>query len=325
MIEQIVGSALEHWDELCPGEPCPEGVRYILQSRRRVILFLFCGRGKGDRLVGVVKISRRAEENRVLEKAAKSAMKVRQQLCGHVLETVPKTILLKPIQGLSVALEQGLPGKPMYLGQIPWIAGRTHRRNWQLWRAWLVEFQRQTRSRSVRIDTDMTDQILIPNLGMTLKDHQNAAHIISDLQLLVKELEGVLIPKVWRYGDAHHSNILIDKNQVSGVVDWEGVEVDHWPTSDWFQFAFQYLVDVERKKAPQVAPSEWGKRAIDILLRPSDSRLASLVHEQGQMLLAAHGIESSFGPALFVVFLAQLYWPWDKASLCSHTHAVLCR
>ena len=41
MIDRILESAMEEWEELWPGTPRPQDLRYVLQSRRRVILFLF--------------------------------------------------------------------------------------------------------------------------------------------------------------------------------------------------------------------------------------------------------------------------------------------
>ena len=41
MFDQIIASALGSWEELWPDRPPPKDIRCVLQTRRRVILFLF--------------------------------------------------------------------------------------------------------------------------------------------------------------------------------------------------------------------------------------------------------------------------------------------
>lgn len=325
MIDRIIESALEHWEELWPGTPHPADLRYVLQSRQRVILFLFDAKKKGNKLVGVIKISRHVEENDRLERSVRLVSKVRQQLDGQVLETVPKAILLEPVHGLSASLEQGLPGEPMPFGFIPWVVTRWHRRNWQAWRQWLTEFQRQTVNDSIAINARMIDEMIVPGLVRALERDPAASHVIHDLQVVARELDGFVIRKVWRYGDAHRSNILICRGRVSGVVDWEAVEADHyWPTSDWFQFAFQYLVELCRVKFPKASYSERGGKAIDMLLQPADSSLTSMIQEQTRTFLDTWGVKAWAIPAFFVTFLARFYWPWDKGALLKRAHTILC-
>ena len=317
MFSQIIASDLRGWEELWPDRPQPKDLRYVLQSRRRVILFLFDAKGKGDKLVGVIKISRRVEQNASLERSVQLVRQVRQQLSGNILRTVPETILLPQIHGLSVSLEQALPGQPMYLGHARWTASKWHHRYWQAWRRWLTEFQQQTMGEVVAIDVDTVSEVLSPVLEHIPGRDAKA------LRGIANRLIGLEFPWAWRYGDAHHSNILITQGEVSGLVDWEGTETKHWPASDWFQFGFQYLVDYYRLRYPGTPHSELGKRAIDALLLPPDSALASVAQEQTRSFFAAWGVKASFVPALLVFFLAQFHWPWDKDLLLKHACARL--
>jgi len=317
MFDQIIASALGSWEELWPDRPPPRDIRCVLQSRRRVILFLFDADREGDELVGVIKISRRVEQNASLERSVQLVQQVRQQLTGDVLCTVPKTILLPPIHGLSTSLEQALPGEPMYLGHLRWTASRWHRRYWRAWRRWLIEFQQQTLGEFTTIDTDTVSEALSPVLEYVPREDAGTVRGVAN------RLVGLEFPKVWRYGDAHHSNILITHGKVSGLVDWEGAETKHWPASDWFQFGFQYLVDYYRTRYPGMPRSELGKRAIDALLLPPDTLLASVAQEQTRSFFASWGVKASLVPALLVFFLPQFHWPWDKDLLLMHTCARL--
>ena len=260
-----------------------------------------------------------------MERAVKSAMEVRQQLSSNILDTVPKTILLGPVQGLSVALEQGLAGEPMSFGPIPWTVTRWHRQNWRAWRLWLTEFQRQTAIDSLLVTAGLLDDIAAHALSRTLGRDPSASHILDDLVEVTKGLEGFVIPRAWRYGDAHHSNILLHRGKVSGVVDWEGAENAQWVSTDWFQFAFQYLVDLHRVQCPQVSSDVLGKKAADTLLNPPQCSLDSLIQEQTSTFMDTWGMTAEAMPALFVAFVAKLYWPSDKKNLLKHVHALLCR
>lgn len=323
MIDLIRRSALDNWQELWPDAPSPKHVRTILQSRRRVILFLFDVQDRGRRFA-VAKVSRRVEENAQLERAVRLVSAVRQRLGEDLTITVPKTILLDPIHGLSASLEQGLAGTPMFLGHMPLSGLRHHRRNWQTWQDWLVEFQRQTVIDSVAIDVGMIGETIEPEFARALKDDPVGLQVGGDLQEIAHRLDGSVIHRVWRYGDAHPSNILTRGSRVSGVVDWEGGEEDSWPTSDWFQFAFQYLVGYYRVRSLNASESDLAIRALDAILRPATSPLASMVREMTVGFLASLGMGEPMIPACFVVFLAHLYWPSDKRCLLRHAHTILC-
>lgn len=323
MIDKILLSVQENWGKLWPDTPYPQELRYVLQSRRRVIIFLFDVQRKGNKLVGVVKISRQAEENEQLERAVAHANQIRSQLHGGLLETVPKMILLPPIQGLSCCLEEGLPGDPMYIrGTARSTLGR-HRQNWEAWANWLIEFQGQVASDEYIIDSPEIEQMMASHIKSQLVNKPELTCALDNLTSVAKDLVGMRFQKVWRYGDAHHSNILLHKGVVSGLVDWEGADDGHWPTTDWFQFAFQYLVDVQRAMHPKEDPNSLGMRAINALLQPR-SAIDEMAQEKTLAFLSSWSIEPASMGTLFAVFLAQLHWPWGKDRLLGYASQVLC-
>jgi hypothetical protein len=323
MIDQIIESALAHWQELSPDKPRPQDLRFVLQSRRRIVLFLFDTRKRGQKLVGVVKISRRAEANNQLEQTVRVLGEVRRQLDGWVQDTVPRAILLEPVHGLGASLQQALPGTPMYLSRTRWLAVARHRRNWEAWGRWLREFQRQCTGKTCVIDARSIDRLIVPHLLEALSQAAGGRQLVAELRAVVSDLEGVRATNVWRFGDAQHSNILLASGSVSGVVDWEGAEADQWPTSDWYQFAFQYVIDVYRTQYPEATEAELGQKAVRALFQPADSSLTEMVQEQTRKFLASWGLNDGLGPPFLVAFLAQCYWPWDKASLLRHAHSMV--
>lgn len=324
MIDQLIERALESWDDFWPGSARPRDVRYVLQSRRRIVVFLFDACSTGERLAAVIKVSRRTEENAGLERSVRVLAEVRGQLRGPIGATVPRAILLPPLNGLSVMLAQGMPGTPMYLERLPLIGLVRHRRNWTAWRRWVLQFQEQSATTLEPISCATLDEWILANIARSLRQDERAASIIADLHAIVRELEGNPIRKGWRYGDAHHSNILLDRRMVTGVVDWEGAQPGQWPTLDWLQFAVQYLVDFYHAMAPNASRTACAEWAIDSILRSPNTPLDKLVQKQTYRFLSASGIDHKALPAFFISFLAT-QWPCDRGALLRHAHAAICR
>lgn len=324
MIEQLVASALENWEHLSPHSMKPRDIRYVVQSRRRVVVFLFDARKAGDKLAAVIKFPRRAQDNAALQRCVRAMSEVRAQLQGSVRETVPRAILLPPINGLCVSMEQGMPGTPMSVGSLPVLAPVRNDRNWTAWRQWLCQFQRQTVICRQSITQATIEERIMPGIVRALGHRPTSPRVVADLHALVRELDGHPISKVWLYGDAHHSNILVKSKRVAGVVDWEGAQPGHWPTSDWLQFAVQYLVDVSHVQRPTATRTALGEKAIDSLLKSPSNRLERLVQTQTHDFLSTWDIDPGALPAFLIAFLAQFHWPWDKGALLRQAHAAVC-
>lgn len=325
MIDQITRSVYEKWEMICPETRRPRKLRYILQSRRRILLFLFDEDRRGNQLVGVVKVSRLTAHNEVLIRSVELLGRIRKILTKPMLETVPKAVLLDPIDGLSASFEQAMVGVPMGINHYPWLAGRRHTANWDAWRSWLKGFQRQTLDSREELDSQQIDRFVLAPLNIAYEAGVISHNIQRDLNAVVRELERIKIGPVWRYGDTHHSNILTNRGKITGVVDWEGAQENQWPTLDWFQFAFQYLVDVLRLKSPTATQNDLGCEAIRLLLRGDGSPISNLARKQTDLFLYGWGFDTQAKSAFAVHFLTQLYWPWGKKPLFEETHTILCK
>lgn len=315
MLNEILSSCREHWHDIEPEWLFPEKIRYILQSRSRVLIFLFDASRPKKRLAGVVKICRNQEDTVHFVHAVTTAIQVRQALYGEVRTTVPRMALLEPLGREGVSLEQALPGAPM---RIPagLFASREHRTNITAFRHWLIAFQEQLKKNSPACPVGLAPlQTEIENSLAAMSLSPGCVLVLSQA---IKEIVGITRCATWRCGDLHHSNILIQDGQVSGVIDWEGVQFDQLGVSDWLQFAYQYMVDYWRIMRPGMSPIQLGKLATDSLMLSPSSALTQLMREETVEVLKANGYTSSHLPALLTAFLIRLWWPWEKDQLLQH-------
>lgn len=141
MIDFLLASVRRHWEELGLKVRPPAEYRCFLQSRRRVIVFLFDARNCRVP-VAIAKISRDRRQNNALEDSVRKLQAVRRQLANSdLLLTLPRVALLDPVSGCSAAMESCVPGNPMSLSAGPLTRLTAHQRNFAAWRDWLLQFQ----------------------------------------------------------------------------------------------------------------------------------------------------------------------------------------
>lgn len=285
MIESILASARAHWSDLGLEGSAPDSFLILLQSRSRVILFLFTPL-QPRFPVAVAKISRDVRENADTELAVNQLRAVRDVIRDKaVLACLPEITLLEPVRGLSVSLETCLPGDPMSLASSLLLPGLMHhQRNFRAWRSWLTRFQQATMAPAQ------------PQDGL---------------------------PRSWRYGDAHFSNILLTSDRVVGVVDWAGCRRDQPVTADWLQFVFQYLVELNNTHLRTASRNQCAAGALEMMLRPPKSRLAQVIQAETQAFMATWGLDSHQFPDYVRSFLEELVWSEDKSELIRDLNTIL--
>ncbi|MBN1483922.1 MAG: phosphotransferase [Chloroflexia bacterium] len=320
MIDILLRRVLDNWAQLYPGSPPPTALQHILQSRRRVIFFLFAP-GQLEIPLAVIKLSRHPAQNEQLEKTVSVIRTVRGLLGPPLEQTVPRTISLGQIQDLGCIVESALPGDPMRLDTSLWRSAAVAQKNVRAFATWLERFQKKVSTGKQTFNGDvLLDQVLLP-LERGLAKSPSNFDLSNISSLLEQRLQGLPVPLVWSYGDTHHSNFLMQKGQISGAVDWEGAAPKQWPWLDWFQFVFQYAVEFCRKKNPAWDSVVCGKTAIDMLLARPEDRIANILQRETTTFISHLGYDRDLIVPLFITFLARLYWPEHKDLLLSHALA----
>lgn len=322
MIETLGALTRERWSDLYPGTDIPYAFHYVLQSRNRIILFLFAKGSDANQLVAVVKISRAPNDNVKLERGVEQMQMVRSLLTGSVQRTVPKTFLLGRINGLACSVEQAISGEPMEIARSRWRLDTKTARSVRAFSDWLVSFQYQMQTGYGRLDHSSISKLLA-----TSKAHLNGPSIPERVTALLSHLEystpALQLPLTWRVGDCHHSNILLSDGQVSGVVDWDGAQPGQWPIYDWFQFVFEYAQEYSKKLRPTRTHEENTDLALRMLIKAPDDAVAAVLQKETSRFLATYDLPASLFPILFILFLDGFWYPHGKPTLVKQALTLL--
>ncbi len=311
MIQQCVQQCLDCWEDIYPGVSRPAGFDCVLQSRSQVILFWFPNGSKSRLPALVSKVSRTADDNPRMVRCAELVCQLRAKLTGDLLATVPKTVLAGYVEGLAHLVMPFAAGQPMVVARSGRQARPVARQHIRAFSSWLLELQRQTRAGQRRLDLADWSGFLAQALGCHLQDSRAAADLGG---ALAAELAGVSMPIAWRFGDAHHSNLLMRGGTVVAAVDWAGIKQEQWVIHDWFQFLYMYAVEFFKKNC-QLGPRKLAIRAIDTLMGVEDSWLTDLFEEETGCFLDHYGLGRHLARALFMAFLAEFFWPSGKVAL----------
>lgn len=310
MISSVLGAVRRVWHTLDIAEPMPDHMHYVLQSRNRVVFFLFAGDHLDYPLV-VVKLSRDPAQNHLLKRSVERAQHVRTLLDDDMQATIPTMSLLEPISGLAGVVEKALPGQPLEVATIGGSHEMIVANGCRAFADWLARFQACTQSGLFEVSRTWLESTLhqtleeLPGICDTDK---------SVVKRSLATLAGLQVPLVWAYGDAHPSNILLESGKVSGVVDWEGTAPGQWAVFDWFQFILSLAQEL-------VKPQFSGDRlqpaivACRLLMRQPETRLATVLQNQTARFFSLVGLDTELTFPLFLVFLLHYFWFDDRESL----------
>lgn len=322
MIETLVALTKERWPDLYPEMYRPDTFNYALQSRKRVILFLFERVNGKNRLVAVIKVGRMPKENAAMERSVEWMQTIRSRLTGSLQYTIPKTFILGQVNGLTCVVEEALSGEPIEISTSRWRLRTETTKNIRAFADWLVVFQDQAHT-----GQRCLDDLAVSKTLTSLKTQLNGSPIPEKAIALFAHFEqntpSLELPLSWRYGDAHHSNILLNDGQVSGVIDWTGAKPDQFPIFDWFQFVFEYARSYSQNL--QLSKQERGDTlfVLKMLLDVPSDPVSTILQAETVRFLTAYNLPTNLFPVLFLIFLDQFWWPYDKPTLIRQALSLL--
>lgn len=311
MIQQLLDEVRRAWPVLEINQPAPNQMRYVLQSRSRVIFFLFAADNTDHPLV-ILKMQRDPAQNHKLERSVQRAQQVRMLLDGSIRATVPAMSLLLPINGLVCVAEKALPGRPLESALLSNDCDRIVAKGCRAFADWLVHFQACTCCSWLEISREALELLLFRPLEKFIGVDDTYRALVEDA---TESLLGVEVPLVWAYGDAHPSNILLNEGTVSGVVDWEGTSPERWPTFDWFQFVLSWAQELIKAQDPSLNRLQRATAACQLLTRHPITPLAAVLQQQTARFLSAINLDPELALPLFWVFLIGYYWFDNKEAL----------
>lgn len=317
MIEGLVKQALDCWDQVYPSAARPAKLDFVVQSRHQIIVFLFARELDAKHPVLVSKVARTTLDNPRLVRSARLVQQLRLILAEDLLATIPIMIVAGDVVGLTHIVMSPVRGDPMVMPTLRPGGYRLAQRQVRAYGSWLLEFQRQTLSGKQALSQAEWFDKLSPTFLETLGTSWQTASIQNLLRELCAALAGTSLSLVWRYGDAHNSNLLFDGGQLTGVVDWDGAGPGQWAIHDWYYFTFMYALEFFKKNS-RLTGFALARQAVDCMMGAPCSWLGPLLSEETRRFLESQELDPDLTHAFFLVFLAQLYWPWQKDRLLEH-------
>lgn len=318
MIKQLRVQALNVWGEIHPDKTRPDSLDFLVQSRDHIVIFWFA-KGNGSRQpVLISKLPRRKLFNYYLERSIDLVDQLRADLLSPVIETIPFRILAGQVNQLSHMVMEPLPGEPLKIPGNGFMGRRLAERQISAFLDWLLNFQSQAL---------ISQQTL--EWKAFLDDHHSQAgyEFLEDAQFkpvnaaIIQRLSPCTIPITWGYGDAHHTNILMLGDRISGAIDWIGVEDQQWFHIDWYYFLFSYAIQFFKKNSNH-DQSHGLKMAISATMGYGDHWLSKMFRSKTRQFLDKYAIGLESSQELFLTFLHHMHWPEDKDHMLHEAYTI---
>lgn len=180
--------------------------------------------------------------------------------------TIPVVVDTVDFNGRTGLVTKALHGTAMTTTYLRWrhtASAARVRRDFELVARWLGAFQTVTGTDAAPIDLDGG---VLAELRRRFADDP---HLDDDLALLEARhdrLRQHSVPRTAVHGDLWMGNILVDRGEISGVVDWECGWASGDPVRDLVRFALMYSLYLDRRTKqgrvvaghPNLRADRWG-------------------------------------------------------------------
>jgi len=161
--------------------------------------------------------------------------------------TIPRVVDTVDFNGRQGIVTNALPGTGMTTTYLRWrhtaSAGRVAR-DFEAVARWLGEFQAATATRAAPLELDGGVQ---SRLRVRFAGDEQLDDDLGRLEELYARLRQQSVPRTAVHGDLWFGNILLDRGEITGVVDWEGGAVSGEPVRDLVRFALAYSLYLDRR------------------------------------------------------------------------------
>jgi hypothetical protein len=318
LIDQLQSQALATWDEIHPNKAKPPTLDYLIQSRDYIIVFWFEPGVKSKDPVLISKIPRTQNFNPLAKRSIKLVDRLIANLSPPISETLPTRVIAGRVNDLTHIVMGIMPGEPMTMPADNFLGRRTAEVQISAFLDWLIEFQSQA---AIGNKDFAWEEFIRGQQEVSGLEFLNADPYQGISQALISRLPPTSIPFTFGYGDAHHSNLLMEQNRISGVIDWIGVEEEGWFYTDWYYFLFFYAFEFFKKNS-KTSIDALHRLAIDTILGVGDHWLTRLLQDQTQQYLENNSFDPQLNPEIFLTFLYDLHLPHGKGQLLKYAYSI---
>jgi hypothetical protein len=185
-----------------------------------------------------------AEASIAAEKRALS--QVRSALPETMLTTIPSIARLAQEGDRKTLVTTALPGSPMTTRYHAWrhLATREAvRTDFRMAERWLTQFQATATGAPEPIDMHSG---VVEVLATRFAGDPQLGSAVDQLARVHRRLAGSRTPRTALHGDFWFGNLLVDGDEVSGVVDWESGSAFGEPVRDLVRFGLTYALYLDR-------------------------------------------------------------------------------
>jgi aminoglycoside phosphotransferase len=182
-------------------------------------------------------------ERRVLEE-------LQTRLPAAMLATIPTIAKLPDAQGGAALVTSALPGSPMRTRYHAWrhlARARAVSDDFKAVERWLARFQSATAGASEPVDMDNGS---IAALRRRFADDLHLDGMLAILGAIHARLRTSKTPRTVVHGDFWFGNLLLVREEISGVIDWESGSSWGEPVRDLVRFALTYALYLDRHSKP---------------------------------------------------------------------------
>jgi hypothetical protein len=175
-------------------------------------------------------------------------VELRERRLGELAGTLPGPLGYLPVGGLPALVTTALPGTPMSVRYHAWrhtARPRTVRADFAAAGCWLARLHSATAgpAEPVTLLADALDACAgrFPEPGVALRRR---------LDGVAARLARYTTPRTVVHGDYWFGNLLVDRDLVVGVIDWESGDLSGEPLRDVVRFAVSYALYLDRHTRP---------------------------------------------------------------------------
>ena len=214
------------------------------------LTFVVTGGGPPDALHLAMKIPVTSSAGTAVDHEGRMLVDIRRLGLGALASTVPRYVETMNVDGLPVLLSTAVTGTPMsvryhHVGHTARPAAV--RRDFAAAMTWLAAFQTETGRAGAPADWPAT--VAAGVLGRW-DGHPSLAAATARLDAALDRLAGARPPTTAVHGDFWFGNLLMQGDDVSGVVDWEAAAVEGSPLQDLARFVLSYSLYLDRHTRP---------------------------------------------------------------------------
>jgi aminoglycoside phosphotransferase (APT) family kinase protein len=162
-------------------------------------------------------------------------------------ETIPHVVDALDFNGRRALVTKALCGTAMTTTYLRWrhtaSPGRVAR-DFELVSRWLGEFQAATAADAAPIDLDRGVRL---RLRVRFAGDERLEDDLGRLEEVHARLRQHSVPRTAVHGDLWFGNILLDRGEITGVVDWESGALAGEPVRDLVRFALVYSLYLDRR------------------------------------------------------------------------------